>query len=62
MPGTIDSIEIMTSPNPSFQGGESHSSPLGKGGQGGVFPLELSTMPGWAGSSWYYLRYMDPHN
>lgn len=23
---------------------------------------ELSTMPGWAGSSWYYLRYMDPHN
>lgn len=25
-----------------------------------VFPLELSTMPGWAGSSWYYLRYMDP--
>lgn len=27
-----------------------------------VFPLELSTMPGWAGSSWYFLRYMDPHN
>src|SRR5690606_15277817 len=25
-------------------------------------PLELNTMPGWAGSSWYYLRYMDPHN
>lgn len=23
---------------------------------------ETSTMPGWAGSSWYYLRYMDPHN
>jgi len=23
---------------------------------------ELSTMPGWAGSSWYYLRYMDPNN
>ncbi len=23
---------------------------------------ELSTMPGWAGSSWYYLRYMDPQN
>lgn len=23
---------------------------------------ELSTMPGWAGSSWYYLRYMDPKN
>jgi leucyl-tRNA synthetase len=27
-----------------------------------VFPLELNTMPGWAGSSWYWLRYMDPHN
>jgi leucyl-tRNA synthetase len=27
-----------------------------------VFPLELSTMPGWAGSSWYFLRYMDPHD
>ncbi len=27
-----------------------------------VFPLELSTMPGFAGSSGYYLRYMDPHN
>ncbi|MGO4710025.1 leucine--tRNA ligase [Chryseobacterium sp. 2TAF14] len=27
-----------------------------------IFPLELSTMPGWAGSSWYFLRYMDPKN
>lgn len=27
-----------------------------------VFPIELSTMPGWAGSSWYFLRYMDPRN
>ncbi|MGD1846418.1 MAG: leucine--tRNA ligase [Salibacteraceae bacterium] len=25
-------------------------------------PIEASTMPGWAGSSWYYLRYMDPEN
>jgi len=25
-------------------------------------PLELNTMPGWAGSSWYFFRYMDPHN
>ncbi|HLV50833.1 MAG TPA: class I tRNA ligase family protein, partial [Flavobacterium sp.] len=24
-----------------------------------IFPLELNTMPGWAGSSWYWLRYMD---
>lgn len=38
--------------------------PLGRatdwshGGQ----PYELSTMPGWAGSSWYFFRYMDPNN
>lgn len=33
-------------------------SPEGKEG----FPMELTTMPGWAGSSWYFLRYMDPTN
>ena len=27
-----------------------------------VFPLELNTMPGWAGSSWYLFRYMDSGN
>ena len=27
-----------------------------------VFPLELNTMPGWAGSSWYFYRYMDATN
>jgi leucyl-tRNA synthetase len=27
-----------------------------------IFPLELNTMPGWAGSSQYFNRYMDPHN
>ena len=27
-----------------------------------VYPLELNTMPGWAGSSQYFNRYMDPHN
>ena len=27
-----------------------------------IFPLELNTMPGWAGSSWYWLRYMDAGN
>ena len=27
-----------------------------------VFPLELNTMPGWAGSSWYFYRYMDASN
>lgn len=28
----------------------------------GKYPYELSTMPGWAGSSWYFYRYMDPRN
>ncbi|MES2398260.1 MAG: class I tRNA ligase family protein, partial [Bacteroidota bacterium] len=28
----------------------------------GEFEYEYSTMPGWAGSSWYFLRYMDAHN
>jgi leucyl-tRNA synthetase len=27
-----------------------------------IFPLELNTMPGWAGSSWYFNRYMDASN
>jgi len=27
-----------------------------------IFPLELNTMPGWAGSSWYFYRYMDSEN
>jgi len=36
------------------------SPPLRGGAGGGV--LEFTTMPGWAGSSWYYLRYMDPQN
>ena len=38
-------------------------SPLnGRGAGGEGFPLETTTMPGWAGSSWYFLRYMDPKN
>jgi leucyl-tRNA synthetase len=28
----------------------------------GQYDYETTTMPGWAGSSWYFLRYMDPHN
>ena len=31
-------------------------------GRPGEYDYELSTMPGWAGSSWYWYRYMDPHN
>ncbi|MCS6992089.1 MAG: leucine--tRNA ligase [Chitinophagales bacterium] len=28
----------------------------------GKYEYEKTTMPGWAGSSWYFLRFMDPHN
>jgi leucyl-tRNA synthetase len=39
------------------------SSPPSEGlGEDFIFPLELNTMPGWAGSSWYWLRYMDAGN
>lgn len=31
-------------------------------GEDTAYPLEMSTMPGWAGSSWYWYRYMDAHN
>ena len=39
--------------------------PLGRAAgwkKDGKYSYELSTMPGWAGSSWYFLRYMDPKN
>ncbi len=36
--------------------------PLLGRGAGGEVKRETSTMPGYAGSSWYFLRYMDPHN
>ncbi len=35
------------------------SSAVEKSGDNGIYPLELNTMPGWAGSSWYFLKYMD---
>ena len=43
---------------------ESGEPPLGRSADWTYegYPIELSTMPGFAGSSAYYLRYMDPHN
>ena len=38
------------------------NSPFSWRGAGGEVKRETSTMPGYAGSSWYFLRYMDPHN
>lgn len=44
--------------------GEDKVLSLGKdlGWDDSIYPLELNTMPGWAGSSWYMFRYMDAHN
>ena len=40
-----------------------HPNPTGGDLEGaGLFEYELSTMPGWAGSSWYWYRYMDANN
>lgn len=39
-----------------------HAEPVEASQHNGVYPLELNTMPGWAGSSQYFNRYMDPHN
>ena len=43
---------------------ESGEPPLGRAEHWNYkgYEYELSTMPGWAGSSWYFYRYMDPHN
>ncbi|MCM5662248.1 leucine--tRNA ligase [Galbibacter mesophilus] len=38
-----------------------HAEPV-EASQNGIYPLELNTMPGWAGSSWYFNRYMDAGN
>ncbi len=48
-----------------FQPTETGEPPLGRAlnwKYKGQYDYELTTMPGWAGSSWYYLRYMDPNN
>lgn len=41
---------------------ETGEPPLGRNKEFASQGYELSTMPGWAGSSWYFLRYMDPKN
>ena len=42
--------------------GKASSLSFGEGRGEATYPYELSTMPGWAGSSWYWFRYMDANN
>ncbi|MDB5143791.1 MAG: leucine--tRNA ligase [Mucilaginibacter sp.] len=53
-----------TQPSLKVNTGEVKVSPTGGDleGAGIAYEYELSTMPGWAGSSWYWYRYMDAHN
>jgi len=67
MPYTLDESELpLELPEvDKFLPTETGEPPLGRAGNWQTkegYPLELNTMPGFAGSSAYYLRYMDPHN
>jgi leucyl-tRNA synthetase len=46
----------------SYKPGPDGEGPLANIKTGRIKNLETNTMPGYAGSSWYFLRYMDPHN
>ncbi|MCU0444432.1 MAG: leucine--tRNA ligase [Microscillaceae bacterium] len=49
-------------PQPLSEGEGGDISPSFGGGWGDAYDYEHTTMPGWAGSSWYFLRYMDAQN
>ena len=59
--GTLDSVTNVSARSPlSF--GEGPGVRLNAESGGRSYRREYNTMPGWAGSSWYFLRYMDPNN
>ena len=58
--GRAENWKYTCPPQPPQEGGEQNPSLLE--GSGEVYEYELSTMPGWAGSSWYFYRYMDANN
>ncbi|MBS1743051.1 MAG: leucine--tRNA ligase [Bacteroidetes bacterium] len=59
---SIEKIKTALRNQPDFIVENELSAPLLGRGVGGEVKRETSTMPGYAGSSWYFLRYMDPHN
>ncbi|WP_462242831.1 leucine--tRNA ligase [Ferruginibacter sp.] len=58
----LKNIEQALSTKESISEAAESNSPLPGRGVGGEVKRETSTMPGYAGSSWYFLRYMDPKN
>ena len=63
-PMTLEDLPLELPEVDKFLPTETGEPPLGRaqGWEVNGYPIELSTMPGFAGSSAYYLRYMDPHN
>ena len=63
-PMTLDNLPLELPEVDKFLPTETGEPPLGRAKDWTYegYPVELSTMPGFAGSSAYYLRYMDPHN
>ena len=71
VPVPEDQLPLVLPDVKDYEPGENGESPLAKHTEwtettcphcGGHATRETDTMPQWAGSSWYYLRYMDPHN
>lgn len=71
VPISEDELPLVLPEIEDYEPGENGESPLAKQEEwiktkcphcGGEAKRETDTMPQWAGSSWYYLRYMDPHN
>ena len=63
-PMSLDKLPLQLPEVDKFLPTETGEPPLGRATGWTIdgYPIELSTMPGFAGSSAYYLRYMDPHN
>ena len=64
-PVPIEELPLVLPDLPSIEPGEGGKSPLSRATQWlkhGNYTRETDTMPGYAGSSWYFLRYMDPKN
>ncbi len=69
-PVAIEDLPVVLPEIDKYSPTEDGEPPLGRAtdftytpkGENEKYPIELNTMPGWAGSSWYFMRYMDPNN